>query len=225
MDYERDKESMRETFELYIKYMEKALGRKGRLLDVGCATGYFMTIAKNLGWEVEGIEISKYATSVGSLKGLTIYNGVLEDVSLPEHSFDAVTLFDVVEHLRDPKSTVLQAKRLLKEGGIIAVTTPDTGGLWAKMLGPWWHLVSPPEHLVLFNRNNFSDLIARIGFSPLIVMNLGKRFTLAYIFQTLFHWQGLSIWRTLARIANREFLAKLKIPINLRDTFFVIAKN
>ena len=226
VNYDRDKEPMRRAFELYLKHMEKTLGRKGKLLDVGSATGYFMNIAKSLGWEVEGVEISDHAASMGRSKGLIIHTGILENVKLEEKSFDAITLFDVAEHLRDPKTTLLEVSRLLKDGGIIVVTTPDSGSLWARILKHRWHLVIPPEHLVLFNRKNFGYLLGHTGFkSPAIVTTIGKHFTVPYIFQTLFNWQGLSIWNSLAKMTDKGFFSKLKFPINLHDTFFMIAKK
>lgn len=226
VDYDRDKEPMRRTLESYLERVEQELGRKGKLLDVGCATGYFMDIARKRGWEVEGVEISEYATGIGNLKGLTIHAGILESINLEEKSFDVVTLFDVVEHLMDPKSAIMEVKRLLKKGGIIAVLTPDAGSLWARVLGKRWNMVVPPEHLVLFNRKNFGNLLTSIGLTPILVTNnIGKRFTLPYIFQTLSRWQGLSIWNMLARITNKGMLSKLQIPINLHDNFFMIAKK
>ncbi|MCR4333505.1 MAG: class I SAM-dependent methyltransferase [Patescibacteria group bacterium] len=225
VDYDRDKEPMRRAFELYLEHIEEVLGRKGNLLDVGAATGYFMNIAKGHGWKVEGVEISDYAASLGRAKGLSIHTGTLENTFLTEESFDAITFFDILEHVRDPKSVLLEANRFLKKGGIVVVTTPDSGSLWARVLGQQWHLVVPPEHLILFNRKNFADLLRRTGFTPSLVTTIGKHFTVPYIFQTLYHWQGLSLWNILAKATNRGILSKLKIPINLHDTFFMIAKK
>jgi SAM-dependent methyltransferase len=225
VNYDRDKEPMRMAFELYLEFMEKELGRKGKLLDVGAATGYFMNIAKRRGWEAEGVEISDHAASVGRSNGLIIHTGTLESINLPDDSFDAVTLFDVAEHLRDPKLTFLKVSKILKKGGIVVVTTPDSGSLIAKLLKQRWHLVIPPEHLVLFNRKNFGNLLGSIGFTPIIITTIGKHFTLPYIFQTLFHWQKLSVWNMLARWTNKGFFSKLRFPINLHDTFFMIAKK
>lgn len=225
VDYDRDKEPMRQAFELYLEHIEKALGRKGRLLDVGAATGYFLAIAKSRGWEVAGVEISDHAAALGRAKGFNIQTGILENLNLQEQSFDVITLFDVVEHLRDPKATLLEAGRLLKPGGLLVVTTPDSGSVWARVLRSHWHLVVPPEHLVLFSRRNFGVLLKRTGFTPLFFTTIGKHFTLPYIFQTLFHWQGFSFWNTLAKAANRGFFSKFKLPINLHDTFFMIAKK
>lgn len=225
VDYDRDKEPMRHAFELYLEYLENALGRKGKLLDVGAATGYFMDIAKNRGWEVEGVEISEYAASLGRVKGLLVHTGILENVHLEKESFDVITLFDVIEHVRDPRSVLLEVGRLLRKGGIVAITTPDSGSVWAWAFGQRWHLVVPPEHLTLFNRRNLESLLRRTGLTPLLVTTIGKHFTVPYIFQTLHHWQGLSLWNILARVTNKGFFSKLKIPINLHDTFFILARK
>ena len=225
VDYDRDKETMKFAFELYLGHMESTLGRKGKLLDVGSATGYFMNIARGCGWEVHGVEISEHAASLGRAKGLDVKTGILENLNLRGESFDAITLFDVVEHLRDPKSTLKEVNRLLKKGGIIVVTTPDSGSLWARVFGKRWHLVVPPEHLVLFNRKNFGEILKLTSFTPHLTTTIGKHFTLPYIFQNLYHWQGLGVWNILVGVANKGLLSKLKIPINLRDTFFMIAKK
>jgi len=225
INYDRDKEPMRRSFESYLDHMESALGRKGRLLDVGCATGYFIDIARSRGWEVEGIDISEHAIEKGRAKGLTVQAGTLDNINFPEKSFDAITLLDVVEHLRDPKSSIIEARRLLTEGGIVVVATPDAGSLVARTLKSNWHLVVPPEHLVFFNRENLGNLLIQTGFSPVLVTNIGKHFTIPYIFRMLFSWQKLSLWNVLARWTNKKPISELKIPINFRDTFFVIARN
>jgi SAM-dependent methyltransferase len=222
-DYDRDKEPMRRTFEAYLDRVEAELGRKGRLLDVGCATGYFIDLARSHGWEAEGVELSPHASAVGRAKGLAIHTGTLESVTLPAKSFDAVTIFDVIEHVSDPAAVLSRASELLAEDGIIAVSTPDASSMWARMLGVRWHLVVPPEHLILFGRRNFVRLLEDAGYTPSISVNIGKRFTLPYIFQTLARWQGLAIWDWLARVTNKGPLSKLSVPINMRDTFFMIA--
>lgn len=222
VEYDRDKEPMRRTFETYLAHMEKTLGKKGRLLDIGCATGYFMEVARRSGWEAEGVDISEHASRVGRAKGLTIYTGAMPPKDLRD-SYDAITLLDVIEHVQDPKAVIAQCGRLLREGGIIVVTTPDSGTIWARLLGPRWHLVVPPEHLVLFNRKNFVEMLARAGFEPRLVTTIAKSFTLPYIFQTLFHWQGFSLWNKLARFTDTRLGRAVSIPINLRDTFFIIA--
>lgn len=225
VDYDRDKEPMRDTFHIYLDHIERALGRKGKMLDVGAATGYFMDIAKTRGWEVEGVEISEHAASIGRLKGLRIHTGILENIALSANSFDVITLFDVLEHLREPRKTLLKAKNLLKNNGIIVVNTPDAGSFWAKIFQSRWHHVLPPEHLVLFSPQNFSQLLVTLEMAPVVSLKIGKRFTIPYIFQILSNWQGLSLWGKLARTTNRGILSKFKIPINLRDNFFIIAKK
>ena len=77
----------------------------------------------------------------------------------------------------------------MKKGGLIAINTPDSGSFIAKLLGKRWHLLVPPEHLVIFNRVNLDLLLKSCGFEVLWTGKIGKKFTLQYIFQILANWQ------------------------------------
>ncbi len=223
-DYDRDKKPMISTFERYLQRIEKyALGH-GKLLDIGAATGFFLSIAKRFGFEPYGVELSDYAAEEGRKKGLSIITGTLADVP-PDPLFDVITILDVIEHVADPRDEILRAHALLKSGGIYAINTQDTGSLYARILKRRWHLIVPPEHLYYFSRANITLLLAQCGFEVLEISTIGKRFSLPYIFTTLYAWQKLSIWRWLAQLSERGWLAKIYLPINLGDNMFVIARK
>ncbi|MEI9811590.1 MAG: class I SAM-dependent methyltransferase [Acidobacteriota bacterium] len=184
MDYDRDKEPMRPTFEQYLVRMQQALGKPGRVLDVGAATGFFLDIARQKGWDTAGVA-SDFAARLGRKKGLDVRTGILQDATFPDASFDAVTLWDVIEHLSDPEKAVRDVRRLLKPGGLFALNTPDADSLWAKTTGMNWHLIVPPEHIHLFGRRSAVKLLDTCGFEPLTVTTIGKTFTIQYVLQTL----------------------------------------
>ena len=81
----------------------------------------------------------------------------------------------------------------------------------------------PPEHLFYFNRKNFRALLEENGFEVLSILTIGKRFTLQYIFKTLYVWQKLSLWKFLSDVCGGARLRRIALPINLRDNMFVIA--
>ena len=100
-----------------------------RLLDVGCAFGAFLEMAAARGWSTSGVEISPYSSRYARERGLDVFTG---DVSTAPHeaaSFDVVTLWDVIEHVRNVRGTLACARTLLKAGGHVIVTTDNFGGL------------------------------------------------------------------------------------------------
>ncbi|MBX3441493.1 MAG: class I SAM-dependent methyltransferase [Planctomyces sp.] len=192
-NYHRDfatSEAAREEFlargRLYLGYLSKHI-RSGRLLDVGCSAGFFLKTARDQGWEVAGLEFSQDTADLGRrLYDLDIRLGGLTDVELPAESFEAVTLWDVVEHLPDPLAAMRQAHRLLAPGGYVAFSTPNIDGLYpqaslrvARPLKYWTH-AEPPAHLCQFSTKTLSRLLERAGFE--VVWWTTRRIPLAYSF-------------------------------------------
>jgi SAM-dependent methyltransferase len=127
--------------------------RRGRLLDVGCGAGYFLDAARAAGWDVRGVELSPAAARVGREQlRLDIFQGTLAEAGFPDGWFDVVTLFEVVEHLRDPGAVLAEAQRIPKPGGLLAVQVPnDLAAFRSSLSRPdnrWW--VIPPLHLFYF---------------------------------------------------------------------------
>ena len=149
-NYFLDSDVNRRTFRDRIRAIEQRYGRRGRLLDVGCALGDFLLEAKASGWDVEGVEISAFAAQQARARGLRVTAGRLEDLDLPAASFDVITLYDSVEHLTDPVATLSAVRRLLVPGGIVHLVTPNVGGLQARLLGRLWYHYKPGEHLFYF---------------------------------------------------------------------------
>jgi 2-polyprenyl-3-methyl-5-hydroxy-6-metoxy-1,4-benzoquinol methylase len=123
-----------------------------RLLDVGCAAGYFLDVVAAAGWEVRGVEPSApIAAEARRRHGVdAVHVGTLEQ--LPAWgSFDLITLWDVLEHVPDPVATLRRAKLLLAPGGTLLVETQNIDSALARLLGRRWHHFKHGEHLVHFN--------------------------------------------------------------------------
>jgi 2-polyprenyl-3-methyl-5-hydroxy-6-metoxy-1,4-benzoquinol methylase len=111
-------------------------GRRGRLLDAGCSMGFFLKQARDRGWQVEGIEPSRWAAEYARKEwGLRVYDGPVGSADLAPESVDVVTMWDVVEHLLDPVGDVRRLARALKPGGVFALSTHSLGSLSARLLG------------------------------------------------------------------------------------------
>lgn len=225
VNYEIDKEPIRPVFDGHLLRLEKMLGRAGNLLDVGAATGYFMQIAEKRGWRTEGIDISEYASGVAKQKGLRVNQGKIGEVTLAADFYDVVTMWDVIEHVENPKKDLLEVSRVLKKGGYVALNTPNSGSLYAKIMGKRWHLFVPPEHIWYFNPRSMNMLLTKNGFEVVEIGCVGKKFTLEYIVSFLYRWQKLSLWNRLANWLKGSRFGKIYLPINFRDNMYVLARK
>ena len=221
-DYDKDKEPMRRIFESYIGKCEKLVkGRK--IFDVGAATGYVLDIAKSRGWKTYGSELSEYAGSIASSRGHEMTVGGLVGADLP--SVDVVMMWDVLEHVDDPRAYITTVNKMLTQGGILTISTPDRSSMWAKITGMKWQLIVPPEHLFYYSPKNLSKLLNECDFDVLEIGKPSKRFSLSYIFSQLAQWQGYAFWRLCARLTDNRFFRLFALPINLRDNMFIVAKK
>ncbi len=184
-NYILDAEINRITFTERLRAIERRLGRKGKLLDVGCALGDFVAVARELGWDAEGIEISAYAAAQARARGLRVRTGTLEEVDLPRRSYDVVTLYDVIEHLTDPVGTLRRVRELLRPDGVVHMVTPNVGGLQARLLGARWYHYKPGEHIYLFSPKTAREAVERSGLRWLGWSRSGSFVTLTYVFSRL----------------------------------------
>jgi 2-polyprenyl-3-methyl-5-hydroxy-6-metoxy-1,4-benzoquinol methylase len=147
----------------YVIHLE-SLGPRGRLLDVGCASGEFLVAAQSRGWEVYGVEPAPLAAQQArQATGAHIEIGTLEDASYPDGWFDAITLWDVLEHLQSPRAYISHIARLLRPGGLLSLTTPNIRSGAYKLLGLDWHVVGPNEHIYYFTPRTLTRLLTGNG--------------------------------------------------------------
>lgn len=153
----------------------------GRVLDVGCAAGYFLEEAQELGWEPWGVELSSYAAGIaGRLFGNTVRQGTLEQAGFPDRYFHLITMFDLLEHVPEPLKMLKEAGRILTDGGLILIVTPDVGSLSARVMGHRWSHYKR-EHLWYFTRKRLESLLADSGFYPVVCQSAVKMLTISYI--------------------------------------------
>lgn len=197
----------------------------GTLLDVGCAYGSFLTTAISHGFEVQGIEVSAAATAYVrySLK-IEVQNIDFSVAHLPENHFDVVTLWDVLEHLPDPDGALRQANRILKPGGILALSTGDVTSVWSRLMGRYWQLLTPPQHLFFFSPKAIHSMLSQNGFTPLHLGHIGKKATLGFILFKARETFG-SMITPLCTLMQWLKLDKKSIAVNLGDIMCVIAEK
>ena len=138
--------------------------RKGRILDVGCAFGLFLDVARSRGWDVNGVEISEYAADYArkELK-IKVITKPLEKAKFPEDYFDVIHMAELIEHLPDPKKTLMECNRVLKRNGLIVIQTSDIDSLYARIMGKHWDWFLP-GHLYYFSRKTLRGITKKTGF-------------------------------------------------------------
>lgn len=161
--------------------LAKEYGLKKNLLDVGAASGIFLEQGEKNGWSVEGIELSPELADRARNKGFTVTEGLIEE--LPGNSkFPIVTAWEVIEHTIDPIEFMARLRGYAQDGGLIALSTPLSNGLPARVLGSQFPMICPPEHISLFSRKSITMLGERLrlkmvrfrSFSNLTKVNLER---------------------------------------------------
>lgn len=161
-DYLGAEDVLRHEFTRALDFI-RTFRSRGRLLEIGCAYGFFLHEAKRH-FEVGGIEIAEEAASHCRGGGLNVVTGTASEENLRRFGKqDVIVMLDVIEHLPDPRETLALCMRQLNPGGIIVLTTGDFGSPLARWLGSGWRLMTPPQHLWFFTADSMRKLASGIG--------------------------------------------------------------
>ena len=223
-DYEGDREEIKRTFRMRLKPLIPLLpGDHPRLLDVGCATGIFLEVARDAGWQGEGLDISEYALARAREKGLTVQHGTNPGALYAENTFDVITLWDLIEHVPDPAGLLAECHRLLRPGGVLAISTPDAGSVLARVLrGNWLGFRSIDEHLYFFSRTTITRMLEAAGFEVRRYQQVGKYLRLPRLIDRMRFYSRIAA--RLLRTADR-LAPNLSIYVNSYDTMYVLASR
>jgi 2-polyprenyl-3-methyl-5-hydroxy-6-metoxy-1,4-benzoquinol methylase len=212
VNYKEEKCIIQKNFKQRLKYLGH-YKTKGQLLEIGCAYGFFLDLAKD-NFAVSGFEICQEAAQYArkELKLDVITNDFLA-TELPENHYDVVCLYDCIEHLERPDLFLSKVYHVLKPQGVVVITTGDMGSLMSRWQKEKWRMIHPPTHIHYFSKKSMSNLLGKIGF-----------------IEEKFHYPGM--WRSfallVARLLGWKNLAK-KIPgsfwVNTFDIFEVVAKK
>ncbi|MHB8510937.1 MAG: class I SAM-dependent methyltransferase [Actinomycetota bacterium] len=172
------------------------LGAPRSLLDVGCATGAFISAARADGWSVAGLEYSEAAAARGRALGLDIRSGSLSDGAFANETFDVITAWHVIEHLIDPIADLRAMRALCRDGGTLLIETPNARSIGALLKRERWAQARPPEHINFFDRDCLQRALASTGWRMRSSKTLYKRDTAERIAK-------LSVLKPAARIAAR----------------------
>ena len=140
--------------------------KPGKMLDVGCGSGWFISQMRDQGWDVMGVEPSAAAAEFGrSQRGLNIFTGSLLDAEFDTGSFDYVRLNHSLEHMSDPNRILAEIHRILANDGKLMVGVPDRESLNAKIFGPYWYHLALPLHAFSFSAETLKMMLDKHSFA------------------------------------------------------------
>ncbi len=162
-DYFAQRESHERLARRRLNRIEQLRPGRGRILDVGCAAGFFLKVAQDHGWDVCGVELSEDMVAYASrLIGQPIARRVMALDAKPA-SFDAITLWEYIEHIPDPRDEVRRLVELLKPGGVLALSTPNAR-YWEAVHQPKrWREFKPPAHIGFFTATTLRWMLISCG--------------------------------------------------------------
>ncbi len=217
--YVEEKESRYYTFNNVLKGIQK-YARNGKLLDIGCYCGYFLDIAREVGFDVQGVELSTWASDQARLIGLLVHNDTLSSLDL-ESYFDTITMWDVIEHFSDPRAELHEINRLLKRDGYLFLSTINVSSIVARLMGPRWPWLMD-MHIFYFNTYTITRILKEEGFRIVEIRYYTHYVSSKYLIKKLAH---ISKPAELLLKALQSIIGEFRIPFNLGDNMLVIAKK
>lgn len=221
--YVNEEKGRRLSSRIILKRLNR-LKKKGKILDIGCCTGFFLDVAKGLGWEVYGVELSKWAVSYAIDEfDIEVFEGELKDAHFQDSYFDVVVLKDTIEHLPDPKATLIEIRRILKPDGILYINTPNISSLASRILkAKWWGFKQ--FHLYYFTRRTLSKMLEVTGFKPLKWKTYSRTFTFSHWIDR-FKTYNFALYKILDSLSHHLFLSDKMLTINFGDQIEVYARK
>lgn len=221
-DYESERDSRCINAHMSLAVLRRHVPR-GRLLEIGCASGFFLNAARTT-YDVVGVEPSTWAREYArTTLRLEVPAATLADARLEAGSFDVVVMLDVIEHVADPLGLLRAAGSALKPGGTLYLVTPDIESLSARLLGGrWWGL--RPAHIAYFSRSTMGAMLAKAGFDVVEARSYGRIFSWGYWLSRLDNYP--KIVGTLAGFVVAAFGIRDKfLYLDTRDSMQIIARR
>lgn len=225
-DYLGEEDAHRLNARARLDRLAQAGFRGGKLLDVGCAAGFFADEARRGGFEVAGIEVSAtMARCARERFGLDVWQGAFLDAPLAEGSFDVVTMWDYIEHSIDAAGDLSRAAALLRSGGLLALSTGDAASPVARLSGRRWHLLTPRHHNYFFTEPTLRAYLAQVGLEAISVSRPPSLYSVTYLAYKLRTLADVALLRAAADFLAGSRLGQARVRVNLWDIMTVIARK
>jgi SAM-dependent methyltransferase len=210
-----------------VAWLRQGLEAGSRVLDVGASFGHFIAEAAAF-FDVAGLELSEFAVKRSRELFGDQRNVVGSIYAPPEEArgpWDAVTLWDVIEHVPDPRAALHRIRELLVPGGRLYLSTPDVDSFVARVMAGRWHYIDPVQHIVLFGRQNLTRLLAEANFRVCETRSFGRDYRVAYVLDRLRYLYPRLESGAISRAAFRaaRLFAEQTVHINAGDVVALAA--
>lgn len=196
------------------------------VLDVGCATGDFILLARNY-FSIWGIDISEQAVQTAKERNPDVAARIIamghENFENLDRRFDAITLWDVIEHLDDPVGVVRKLTGKLERTGVLFISSPNIGAMIARIMKRHWAFMTPPEHIGYFSRETVKRLLAACGLRELRWETRGKWINLAFLAYKMSRVFPELAPPLLVKSAFKSRFGRVTVYVPTRDIQYVAA--
>ncbi|ADB16198.1 Methyltransferase type 11 [Pirellula staleyi DSM 6068] len=208
-----------------LKRLARAGVSGGKLLDIGCAAGFFLDEARKAGFSVVGQDVSRWARHFArDTLGLEVVSSVDEILPAQRASFRCVTLFQLLEHDPDPRALLHKVHALLQPGGVLVVETWRRDSLIARLFGRYWQQLSPPSVIHLFSQKSALALAAETGFTDIKLQSSSKTVSAPFVGNLLAKKHPF-LFTPLAWLTSRWPMKYVSAPYALGDLVTMTARK
>jgi 2-polyprenyl-3-methyl-5-hydroxy-6-metoxy-1,4-benzoquinol methylase len=218
-------------FNQLIKIMEKYGSYQGKkVLDAGANTGVFLSLMKKHTHHIFGVEPSTEAVQTAkNIFNIEIQNSVIGQSKWENDFFDMITMWDVIEHLYDPKGDLSFLHSKLQKGGRIFISTHNIGDFLLPLLGPKYPLFMY-QHFFHFSKKTLARLLKDCGFEVLETHSFCKSWSMGYLYELIDkqwpnHWLGGFLKTVLSPLKKSKFLSTLILKFPVPHFFVIVAEK
>ena len=206
----------------------------GTLLEVGCGSGRFLNRMRGLGWAVEGVEFDPVAAArIEEKYGIPVAVGSLPELRYAQDKYDVVAMSQVIEHVHDPVALLKECRRVLRPGGRLVLSTPNTLSVAHRLYGRSWRGLEPPRHLHIFSPAALENVARRCGLQVVKLVTLSAESAGIYrasdvIMETQDGQRAAAASASIVRswlMRYREYRETLRDPHAGQDIFLIATKQ
>jgi SAM-dependent methyltransferase len=223
-DYLKEKDILIKHGKSYAKIVDRIL-KPGRVLDVGCASGFILKGFADWGWQAKGIDPNQKMVDFGKTElGLDLEKGYLESYAGPE-KYDLITLIQVIGHFVELDKAIMNLSRLLQKDGLVLIECWDMESPVARLLGKKWHEYSPPTVLHWFSKTTLINLMAQYGFIEVMRGKPKKYISAQHAFSLLKEKSKSSFLKRKLDYLSPSDIGKINVRYPPLDVFWMVFKK